>query len=222
MSSSYPEHWLFLKVPETRLSPLLLLVQTVPPREGQELDLTTRGCKLRLPSGVFYKYQMLTFRYHSGDYSPLEPYYYYYYYLFSWSMLLFFHFDFWPYICILFLIFLYFICPYVAGSLSTSESYSPWWCWLALTHRLAPYSWQVCWFFIPDIFFGSVLVQWSHMQVKFEEVQRATGTEHRSLSLINLTCKELKDRLWRHSSFACDSRYQTQISPSFLGNLPNQ
>ena len=32
----------------------------------------------------------------------------------------------------------------------------------------------------------------------------------------------VKDRLWRHSSFACDSRYRTHIFPSFLGNLPNQ
>ena len=69
----------FLKAPETRLSPLLLLVQIVLSREGQELDLTTRGCKLRPSSGVFYKYRMLTFRYHSSDCSPLELYYYYYY-----------------------------------------------------------------------------------------------------------------------------------------------
>ena len=68
-----PRALAFLKGARARLSPLLLSVQTVPPREGQELDLTTRGCKLRPPSGVFYKYRMLTFQYHSGDYSPLEP-----------------------------------------------------------------------------------------------------------------------------------------------------
>ena len=99
---------------------------------------------------------------------------------------------------------------------------SPWWCWLALTHHLAPHSQQVCRFFIQDILLRTVLVQWSHLQVKFEEFQRATGTEHSSLSLINLTLQELKDRLWRHSAFACDSRYRTHISPYFLRNLPNQ
>ena len=63
-------------------------------------------------------------------------------------------------------------------------------------HHLAPHSQQMCRFFLQDIFLGTVLVQWSHIQVKFEEFQRSTGTEHSSLSLINLTCKKFKDRLW--------------------------
>ena len=46
----------------------------------------------------------------------------------------------------------------------------------------------MCRFIIQDIFLGTVLVQWSHIQVKFEEFQGSTGTEHSSLSLINLTC----------------------------------
>ena len=45
----------------------------------------------------------------------------------------------------------------------------------------------MCRFIIQDIFLETVLVQWSHIQVKFEEFQRSTGTEHSSLSLINLT-----------------------------------
>ena len=56
-------------------------------------------------------------------------------------------------------------------------------------YHLAPHSQQMCRFFIQAIFLGTVLVEWSHIQVKFEEFQRSTGTKHSSLSLINLTCK---------------------------------
>ena len=45
------------------------------------------------------------------------------------------------------------------GSSLTSESDSPWWHWLARTHHLVPHSYQVCLFFIQDIFLGTVLVQ---------------------------------------------------------------
>ena len=77
----------------------------------------------------------------------------------------------------------------------------------------------MCRFFIQDIFLVTVLVQWSHIQVKFEEFQRSTGTKHSSLSLINLTCEGTQRSSLTSRLFACDSRYRTHISPSFLGTF---
>ena len=45
---------------------------------------------------------------------------------------------------------------------------------------------------IQGIFLRIVFIQWSHIQVKFEEFQWSSGTEHSSFSLINLRCKEPK------------------------------
>ena len=112
--------------------------------------------------------------------------------------------------------------------LSTSESDPSWWRWLKaqtypgthiiLLHIHSKYVDSI----LLDIFLRILLIQWSHIQVKFEELQSLSGTEHSSLLLINLTCKEPNDRVWRHDSFACDSRYRAHIFPSFLENLKNE
>ena len=79
-------------------------------------------------------------------------------------------------------------------------------------HHLAPHSEQACRFFIQDICLGTVLVNEAIFK---SNLKNSNDQLAQALSLINLTWKELKDRLWRHGSFACDSRCRTHILRPF-------